>query len=211
MVKNLRVLSLWTATTLVLVAPASGQLLVEHAAAAAGAAGGAAAGKAASDALNNLGNLLGGAARTGEPKQELPKEVKPKAEKPANTTPQKARVQSARASNRGAANIPAGAEIYPRDTPHSLTTERPPSNAGSSEGPVPVYAPRRSGVETWQARSEDLQRVQPGMSRSEVLALGSFGSRITIPEDDGHIREVLQYDHATVRMEDGTVTSVSRN
>ena len=200
--KTIRVLSLSTATALLLLAPAAGQILVEHAAAAAGAAGGAAAGKAASDALNNLGNLLGGAARTGEPKQEV-QEVKPKPEKPVKTTPQKAAGTSARAANAGAPSNPVGGGGYAPDT--AAGTDLQPST-----GPVPLFA-AQTAAEPVQARNEDLERVQPGMSRSEVLALGDFGSRISIPDDDGHLREVLQYDHATVRIEDGKVTSVSRN
>ena len=187
--------------TLVLVtaAPVFGQAMVEHGVAAAGASAGAAAGKVVSDGLTGLGNLLGGAAKTGEPKQALPKEVV-KPEKTI-TKPQAAAQQAYGASVGGSSSSPA-ASYAPQ-----------PYRVAQAEqlAPVPVPEPAAVVSEPRQASSEDLERVQPGMSRSEVLAMGAFASRLTIPGDDGHVLEVLQYDHATVRMEDGKVTSVNRN
>jgi len=180
--------------------PGFGQALVEHGVAAAGASAGAAAGKVVSDGLTGLGNLLGAAAKTAEPKQEMPKEMKP--DKAPARPPAAKQSYGAPAGGSSAASA---ASYAPQ--PYRVAQAEPREELA----PVPVSAPVAAVPEPRQARSEDLERVQPGMSRSEVLAIGAFSSRITIPGDDGHVLEVLQYDHATVRMEDGKVTSVSRN
>lgn len=179
---------------------ASAQAMLEHALAAGGASAGAVVGKGASDTLNGLSGLLGKAATTDEPKKELVKEVKP--EKPAP----KQKVASAKAaaapSDAGATAIAVGSGVY-------FPEPRTANQARESSAPVPVRAPVE--VQPRQPRSEDLARVTPGMSRSDVLAMGAFAARITIPEDDGHFLEVLQYDRTTVRVEDGKVISVGRN
>jgi tetratricopeptide (TPR) repeat protein len=58
----------------------------------------------------------------------------------------------------------------------------------------------------------DLQKVTAGMSREQLLKLGSPAGRITMDED-GHLIEVYQYSAngtglGTVRLTDGTVSSV---
>jgi tetratricopeptide (TPR) repeat protein len=58
----------------------------------------------------------------------------------------------------------------------------------------------------------DLQKVTAGMSREQLLKLGSPAGRITMDED-GHLLEVYQYSAngtglGTVRLTDGTVSSV---
>lgn len=191
------------AAALVLSLPIFGQGLVEHGAAAAGASAGAAAGKVVSDGLSSLGNLLGGAAKTGQPKQEPAKEAKP--DKPLLKQKTGAHTSS-NSSDTGATTIAVGSGIF-TPQPHHVVHAEPRSQ---SSVPVPLLAPV-TYAEPRQASGEDLDRVKPGMGRSEVLAMGAFFSRITIPQDNGRMLEVLQYDHATVRLEDGAVVSVSRN
>ena len=193
--KTIRLFSLLT----LVLTTASGQAMLEHSLAAGGASAGAAAGKGASDALNRLGGLLGAAASTDEPKKELVKEVKPQ---PAPKQKFASAKASAAPADAGATAIAVGSGVYIPE-PRTLTQYHDASAA------VPVRAPVY--LEPRQARSEDLARVAPGMSRSEVLAMGAFASRISIPEDDGHFLEVLQYDRTTVRVEDGKVISVGRN
>jgi hypothetical protein len=194
--KTIRLFSL---LTLALTA-ASGQAMLEHALAAGGASAGAVAGKSASDALNSLGDLLGKAGKTGEEKKELVREATPK---PASKAKAPVVLKAVAPSNAGATAIAVGSGVYYPEPPHAATQYR--------SQPVPMPVPAPVYVEPRQARSEDLARVEPGMSRSDVLAMGAFGSRITIPGDDGHVLEVLQYDKTTVRMEDGKVISVGRN
>jgi hypothetical protein len=179
---------------------ATGQAMLEHALAAGGASAGAVAGKGASDALNRLGGLLGAAATSNEPKKELVNEVPPQKTAPK----QKLASRAVTPPDAGAAAIAVGSGVYIPE-PRGVAQYAP----GSESEAVPVRAPIE--VEPRQARSEDLARVAPGMSRSDVLAMGGFGSRITIPEDDGHMLEVLQYNKTTVRVEDGKVISVGRN
>jgi hypothetical protein len=174
--------------------------MLEHAPAAGGASAGAAAGKGASDALNRLGDLLGKAEKTGEEKKELVREATPK---PAAKQKAPVALKATAPSDAGATAIAVGSGVYYPEQPHVATQYR--------SQPVPVPVPAPVHVEPRQARSEDLARVEPGMSRSDVLAMGAFASRITIPGDDGHVLEILQYDRTTVRVQDGKVSSVGRN
>jgi hypothetical protein len=196
---TVRAFSLW-ASSLVLAAFASGQSLAEHAAATGGASAGAAAGKVVSDGLASLGGLLSGAAKTGEPPRELPPPVK--AEKPAPKS--KLAAKSPGSTDPMAGAIAVGSGIFlPQQ--HQVVY----SHVRSGPAPVPVAAP--VFVEPKQARVEDLQRIQPGMPESDVLAMGAFTSRITIPEDDGHLMQLLRYGSTTVHVVDGKVVSVGRN
>ena len=77
--------------------------------------------------------------------------------------------------------------------------------AGGAKSPsLPPAAPEVS--------AGDLQKVTAGMSREQLLKLGSPAGRITMDED-GHLLEVYQYSAngtglGTVRLTDGTVSSV---
>jgi hypothetical protein len=63
-----------------------------------------------------------------------------------------------------------------------------------------------------QVTSGELRTVTRGMSRSDVLKLGTPAARITM-FDDGHLVEIYRYqDHddnlGVVRLTDGSVSSV---
>jgi hypothetical protein len=180
---------------------AVGQAMLEHSMAAGGASVGAVAGKGASDALNRLSGLLGTAATSDEPKKELVKEAKPEKAAPKQKI---AASKVGPSAGAGATAIAVGSGVYFPE-PRPVTQYQPRSQSA----PVPVRAPE--AMEPRQARNEDLARVEPGMSRSDVLAMGSFGSRITVPEDNGRMLEVLQYNGTTIRVEDGKVISVGHN
>jgi tetratricopeptide (TPR) repeat protein len=59
----------------------------------------------------------------------------------------------------------------------------------------------------------DLRKVTAGMSREQLLKIGSPGGRITMDDDEGHLIEIYQYftndtSLGRIRLTDGTVTSV---
>jgi len=59
--------------------------------------------------------------------------------------------------------------------------------------------------------ADDLRKISVGMTREELLRLGSPASRITMDED-GHLIEVYDYSAngsrlGTVHLKDGTVSS----
>jgi tetratricopeptide (TPR) repeat protein len=64
-----------------------------------------------------------------------------------------------------------------------------------------------------EVTAADLRKVTAGMSREQLLKLGSPGGRITMDDDDGHLIEIYQYftndtSLGRIRLTDGTVTSV---
>jgi len=78
------------------------------------------------------------------------------------------------------------------------------ATGGAKSPSLPPAAPEVS--------AGDLQKVTAGMSREQLLKLGSPAGRITMDED-GHLLEVYQYSAngtglGTVRLTDGTVSSV---
>jgi tetratricopeptide (TPR) repeat protein len=66
-----------------------------------------------------------------------------------------------------------------------------------------------------EVTADDLRKVTAGMNREQLLQLGSPAARITM-DDDGHLIEIYQYSAngsgiGTVRLTDGTVSSVQRH
>lgn len=66
-----------------------------------------------------------------------------------------------------------------------------------------------------EVTADDLRKVTAGMNREQLLQLGSPAARITMDED-GHLIEIYQYSAngtslGTVRLTDGTVSSVQRH
>jgi hypothetical protein len=61
---------------------------------------------------------------------------------------------------------------------------------------------------------EDLASIKVGTTESDlVTVLGQPASRVTIPDDDGHLREICQYwvngrPLGTIRLDNGQVVTV---
>jgi hypothetical protein len=89
----------------------------------------------------------------------------------------------------------------PREPPRPAVPQAPPP------APSPVQAAQARAI-----TAEDLTKVAQGMSRDELLKLGSPAGRITTDED-GHLIEIFEYSAngtrlGTVRLTDGIVSSL---
>jgi hypothetical protein len=64
-----------------------------------------------------------------------------------------------------------------------------------------------------EVSSDDLRKVTVGMSREQLLKLGSPAGRVTMDDDEGHLIEIYQYSVngaglGSIRLMDGTVSRV---
>jgi Tfp pilus assembly protein PilF len=105
----------------------------------------------------------------------------------------------------------------------ALNTVRKPAPTQVKQQPIPTPPPPSDVVADVVAKSPlpaqpaemtvaDLQRVTEGMSREQLLKLGSPTGRITMDED-GHLIEIFQYSAngtglGSVRVTDGAVSGV---
>ena len=199
--------------TFVLVGGVYAQSLTEHAAAAAGATIGTAAGKPISNAMSGIFGQVDQATATASQTG-----TKSKVTKTTITSGQAAEHDKAAETNRaggpgafspgfGASSAPvATADNTPRPTPR-----RRPSPLPVSVAPfVPVAAPEPVKEPTF----EQVASVQVGTTENDLFAaLGKPASHITVPDDDGHMRESCQYwangrQLGTIRLDNGQVVKV---
>jgi tetratricopeptide (TPR) repeat protein len=78
--------------------------------------------------------------------------------------------------------------------------------SGSTTSPSLPAPPR-------EVSADDLHKVTVGMSREQLLKLGSPDGRVTMDDEDGHLIEIYQYSAhgaglGSVRLTDGTVSRV---
>lgn len=199
--------------TLALAGSGYAQSLAEHAAAAAGATIGTAAGKPMAKALsgifNNVDNATATAATTGK-KSAVTK-----------TTPISSTDKSA-STNRGpgpgvfspgfGSSAPADAATADYVAPVTARS-RHRAQPHAPAIAIPVELPV-SAEPVKQPSREDLAAVQIGTSRQDLFAvLGQPESHVTIPDDDGHMRESCQFwadgrHLGTVRLDNGQVVKV---
>ena len=207
--------------SLTLVASVRAQSLSEHAAAAAGATVGTAAGKPLSHALTTIfgaaDNATSNAAGT----------------KPAATKEPPRMTESKPAPTRGDAGAaahqtsgPAGSGeasgkqsvVSERTTEHVAGSKAAPTHASASldaasaqpvAPPVPFVPPAPR-----EPSRDQLSSIQVGASGRDVVGLlGEPSSHVSIPDDDGHLRESLQFwaqgrPLGTVRLDNGQVVKV---
>jgi len=100
------------------------------------------------------------------------------------------------------AETPAGSPPPVQATPAPAPPVLPPVQA------VPPGPPQKN------LTGEEFGLIHMGSSQKEVLAiLGPPSSRVVVPEDDGHLRETLQYRvkgdaMGTVRLDNGRVVQI---
>ncbi len=99
-------------------------------------------------------------------------------------------------------------QLTPNPARQQLTTTPPPP----SDTVASVVAKSPAPVPSGEVTVEDLRKVTTGMSREQLLKLGSPTGRITMDED-GHLIEIFQYSAngtglGTVRVTDGAVSGV---
>lgn len=198
----------------------AGQSLTEHAAAAAGGTIGTAAGKPLGTAL---GRIFGNVDNTSSKAAATAKPAKPVAKKPSPAT-------SAGKTEEGKTEA---------KQEHTVTLGLAPSGGGNAggggggsshrvarrereaiEAEAPIAAPVAPTVTepvVKQPTVQDLDSVTVGTSSSQLRSmLGTPESMVSIPDDDGHLRETLQYwangeQIGTVHLDNGHVVSVQTN
>ncbi|MGA2877862.1 MAG: hypothetical protein ABSG13_02825 [Bryobacteraceae bacterium] len=195
----------------------SGQSLTEHAAAAAGATIGTAAGKPLG---TSLGKIFGDVDKTTSTatatKTAKPIVVKSAVVAPAETTEHTATVVIAPSGGGGdgAAGGVSGtgkvASAHRVARRRELPVQPPPVDAAPIAPLViePVFK---------EPNAQDLANIRVGASASEMRALlGVPESKVSIPDDDGHLLEICQYwakgeQLGTIRLDNGRVVSVQVN
>jgi hypothetical protein len=213
----MRSLALVLPASLMFVAGVYGQALTEHAAAAAGAAIGVGAGKSLSNSMTKI---------FGDMDKETTKAAKPETKKPSKPVTNPAPDPLASRSNAPVAAIgDAGLAPLPplgsSSSSQRSSARRKPvltdetgakleTTAFPSIPSEPVIAEPIVKVPT----VEDIANIKIGTTESDLeAALGQPSSRLTIPDDDGHLRETCQYwangrALGTIRLDNGQVVTV---
>lgn len=182
------------------------QSLTEHAAAAAGATIGTAAGKPLGTALNKV---------FGEVNQASPAAAKPTPARPVAAAP-------AETGERAPAALPVsggggGGEAAARGTGGASSRRSARRRALPVRfEPLPAAPITSIVVEPMvkELSAQDVAGVKVGASAGELrAALGAPESKVSIPDDDGHLVEICQYwskgePVGTVRLDNGRVVSV---
>lgn len=190
----------------------TGQNLSEHAAAAAGATVGTAAGKPLGTALGKIfGDMDKSTSKAAGTKVVKPVEPKPDAATSAVTPPAPLAVSGGSGASGGSGGTSGGG---PASTRRSARRRELPAAA---EPPVPIPAPITPLViepVVKEPSLEEVAAVKVGATANELeAALGAPESRVSIPDDDGHLLEICQYwakgqPLGTVRLDNGHVVSV---
>jgi hypothetical protein len=183
------------------------QSLAEHAAAAGGATVGTAAGKPLGTALGNIfGNMDKSTSKAAGTTVVKPAALKTEP-KPAPAPP----LVSASAGESGASGASGARTSSARRT--ARRRESPAESSASAAIPPPI-TPIAAAPVVKQPSVEEIAAVKVGATANELEAtLGTPESRVSIPDDDGHLLEICQYWSqgqalGTIRLDNGRVISV---
>jgi len=191
-----------------------GQALTENAAAAAGAAVGSGAGKSLSDSMTKIfGDTDKQTAKAAKP--DAKKESKPPTSPTATATAKSSTIRSIdsplipQSGSHSASQSAGRAPRKPVLEDTTAATLSRPETMSPLQPPAPIAEPVVK-VPTVQ----DIANVKVGTTADDLLAaLGQPSSRVSIPDDDGHLRETCQYwangrQIGTVRLDNGQVVTV---
>ncbi len=183
------------------------QSLSEHAAAAAGATIGTAAGKPLGTAL---GKIFGSMDQSTSKAAGTTKVVKPVTPKPEVTASAPVVAPTPSAPIGGSDGGPGPSA----STRHSARRRELPPDA-EPLAPLTAIAPVvPEPVVVKEPSVDEIAAIQVGASSHDLeVALGAPESRVSIPDDDGHLLEICQYwakgqPLGTVRLDNGRVISV---
>ena len=209
----MRSLALVLPASLIFVVSVHGQALTEHAAAAAGAAIGTGAGKSLSNSMTKI---------FGETDKETAKAGKPDAKKPSKPVTDPAPDPLAAKSKPKPSALPGGdPDTGPIPAAPRRVARKPVLTGETTSAlrsavianPIPAASPIVEPI-IKVPTAEDLANIKAGTTEEDmVTALGQPSSRITIPDDDGHLREICQYWAngqvlGTIRLDNGQVATV---
>ena len=196
-----------------------GQSLTEHAAAAAGATIGTAAGKPLGTSLGKIfGDVDKTASTAATAKTAKPIVVKSAVVAPSVEAEHTATVVIAPSAGTGAGEGATGgggtakvASAHRLARHKELPVESQPVEAAPL-APIVISEPVFK-----EPNAQDLANVHVGASANEMRALlGVPESKVSIPDDDGHLLEICQYwakgeQLGTIRLDNGRVVSVQVN
>jgi hypothetical protein len=206
----------------VVTASLSGQSLTEHAAAAAGATIGTAAGKPLGTALGKVfGDVDKTASTAVTPKTTKPAAAKPAAEAKPETVVPAATIAIAPAGG-GGGEVAAGGGgggVIKGGLAHPTARHREaPVEAQAQPVEAAPLAPIVLTEPVFKEPTvQDVANIRVGASANEMRALlGAPESKVSIPDDDGHLLEICQYwakgeQLGTIRLDNGRVVSVQVN
>ncbi len=206
----------------------AGQSLTEHAAAAAGGTLGTAAGKPIGNALERVFAQANGnptkATDNPVPKtttksstKPAPGKASPLASATKGLTEKTGHTATVGVSPSSDAGGDGGGGSAQRSSARRETSEGPDTSEGREavEAAVPVVtAPVVPEPVVKQPSIQDLDGIKVGTPARELRStLGTPESMVSIPDDDGHLRETLQYwangeQIGTVHLDNGRVVSV---
>jgi hypothetical protein len=188
-----------------------GQSLAEHAATVAGASIGTAVGKPLGTALGKIfSDVDNSTSKAADPKVVKPAQPKVEAGRPA-LAPAPSGASGGTGASGGASGASASAS-----TRHAAR-RRESTAAAESFASSPILAPITAfAVEpaVKEPSVEEIAAVKVGATSNELqTTLGAPESRVSIPDDDGHMLEICQYwangqPLATIRLDNGRVVSV---
>jgi hypothetical protein len=191
--------------TFLLVTGLQAQSLAEHAAAASGATIGTAAGKPLSNAITKIfGQTDASAKKAASAPVTMKSPDKPERE---YTAP----VQLAPQSGGGELPSLGGGPAPTRHGGFSASRSSREYAAVTPTAQIPAYIPEPVRPEP---TAEEFATIQVGASEQDVITkLGQAESKVTIPDDDGHLLEICQYwskgkQLGTVRLDNGLVVNV---
>lgn len=197
----------------------AGQSLSEHAAAAAGATIGTAAGKPLGTSLGKIFSDVDKSSSTAA----TPKTAKPVASKPAPVAAPDAAHAAAPApviALAGGDDSPAGGGGTSSSSSSSsrrVGHRKQPELAPVAAEPIAPVTPIVAEPVVKEPTVQDVASIKVGATASELRAtLGPPESKVSIPDDDGHLLEICQYwskgeQIGTIRLDNGRVVSVQTN
>jgi len=201
--------------TLLLAGGAYAQGLSEHAAAAAGATIGTAAGKPMASALSGIFGQVDDTTATAAKTGNKAKAVIPPSQRAAEDKD----AQTNRAGGPGGFSPGFGVDGGAAET-SEYVAPRPKSVSRRQPAPlraVPTPTPAVAVVVAQPVKEpslEEVASVKIGTTEKELFAaLGMPESRVSVPDDDGHMRESCQYwakgkPLGTIRLDNGQVVRV---
>ena len=196
----------------ILVLSVHGQALTEHAAAAAGAVVGSGAGKSLSNSMTKIfGDTDKQTAKAANP--DAKKQSKPVLSAP---DPLAAKSQTALTGGGDAALDPlprSGSSFSSQSRSRAVRKPAPQdATAAALSRPVAVTPIAQPVVKV--PTVQDIASIKVGTTEDDlVAALGQPSSRVSIPDDDGHLRETCQYwvdgrQLGTIRLDNGQVVAI---
>jgi outer membrane protein assembly factor BamE (lipoprotein component of BamABCDE complex) len=208
----MRSLALVLPVSLILVVSVHSQALTEHAAAAAGAVVGSGAGKSLSNCMTKI---------FGDTDKETAKAAKPDAKKqskpvPPAPDPLAAKSQTSLTAGGDAAldPLPPSSSSSPSQLRSRAARKPTPQDATAAALSRPMAVTPIAQPIVKVPTVEEIASIKVGTTADDlVAALGQPSSRVSIPDDDGHLRETCQYwvngrQIGTIRLDNGQVVTV---